>query len=292
MNAYNNDLAYFYLGRSAEELKKFDAAQTYYDLAKTAVDCNYLPAIGMSNCDGFPIDRLIREAEERLPKRRDSARLEAELQERKDRLLAHWVEKEYEINDVNVVVQSYGPSWLCSSGSITRVSITGVIDRDASFSIERILRDESACVHTFTRSIIDPLIILESDGGLVADGYKLGSAIRTAGATTAVLEGGLCASACALAFLGGEKRIVGQDAELLFHSPYYRRGMTPDSDNAEINCEIGDAAEDSLMRYYRKMLGPLMGKELYDRTMSYCSTSEGWLVRGANAAKLFEISTQ
>jgi hypothetical protein len=71
------------------------------------------------------------------------------------------------------------------------------------------------------------LLILNSGGGNLLQSLKLGNEIRAAGLATTVSDfdrgsdrlkaGGICASACTYAFLGGVERSVGEDARIGVH---------------------------------------------------------------------------
>ena len=47
-----------------------------------------------------------------------------------------------------------------------------------------------------------------------------------------------------------------------------------------------------LLEYYQEMTSPEQGERLMDRTMSYCSAEDGWVLRGSAAAELFGVATQ
>ena len=88
-----------------------------------------------------------------------------------------------------------------------------------------ITEDTPAVFSAYIRDFGNPhLIVLNSDGGNLLAGIELGRMIRAAGANTAIgetrsLSGdlshleetipGVCASACAFAFIGGVERWVG-----------------------------------------------------------------------------------
>jgi hypothetical protein len=40
------------------------------------------------------------------------------------------------------------------------------------------------------------------------------------------------------------------------------------------------------------MTGDEEGQRLMDRTLSYCSADDGWVLKGSNAAELFGIATK
>lgn len=65
-------------------------------------------------------------------------------------------------------------------------------------------------------------IVIESPGGLVIAGRSIGLAIEKAGFHTHVE--GTCASACVLVFAGGQKRSLGPDGKLGFHSYRFDSG--------------------------------------------------------------------
>lgn len=68
------------------------------------------------------------------------------------------------------------------------------------------------------------VVVLESDGGSLLAGIQIGKAIRLKEFSTAVLNGTRCASACALAWLGGVVRFIDATAKVGFHAAYERDG--------------------------------------------------------------------
>ena len=64
------------------------------------------------------------------------------------------------------------------------------------------------------------IVVLNSPGGSVAAGIGIGTAIRLLGFSTLVPEGLQCASACALAWLGGTPRFMGRGATIGFHAAF------------------------------------------------------------------------
>jgi len=59
-----------------------------------------------------------------------------------------------------------------------------------------------------------------SKGGSLLAGIRIGSLIRTKKFDTVVPVGAQCASACALAWLGGTRRLIGEYASVGFHAAY------------------------------------------------------------------------
>jgi ATP-dependent protease ClpP protease subunit len=64
------------------------------------------------------------------------------------------------------------------------------------------------------------VVVLSSPGGAIYPAIEIGNAIRIKGFVTYVAEGGLCASACALTWLGGRKRSMSSKAKIGFHAAY------------------------------------------------------------------------
>src|SRR5260370_35541891 len=68
------------------------------------------------------------------------------------------------------------------------------------------------------RPPLSPLRLFHcSHGGSLVTGLRIGEAIRRKGFSTIVPDGRHCASACALAWLGGIERFLGTDARSGFH---------------------------------------------------------------------------
>lgn len=168
----------------------------------------------------------------------------------------------------------------CASGRFHTIEIDGPINKDASFAIDRILAGLPAC-KSETGTIV-PNVYMNSNGGTLEDGYAIGKVFRQRGAATRVTEGQVCASACAVAFLGGSFRDVSFDGKLIFHAPY-RRDMF-----GIPRCLNKNEAEAQVLRsYYATMLGTPADR-LFVRTMDYCSDDDGWTV-DAGAARFFGL---
>lgn len=71
-----------------------------------------------------------------------------------------------------------------------------------------------------TNSISKAVVAFKSDGGNLLAGLQIGEIIRLRNFATFVPDGFRCASACALAWLGGTKRYMGTNARIGFHAAY------------------------------------------------------------------------
>jgi hypothetical protein len=82
-----------------------------------------------------------------------------------------------------------------SEKELTIVSVAGELNfRDEDAFTDRVLR------------LKDAVVVFDSVGGNLVAGIKIGKASRLKGFSTLVLDDTLCASACALAWLGGKTR--------------------------------------------------------------------------------------
>jgi hypothetical protein len=70
----------------------------------------------------------------------------------------------------------------------------------------------------------DAIVLFRSDGGNLHAGIELGRAIRLKGFKILVPDDVRCASACALAWLGGQTRFMSDRALVGFHAAYMEKG--------------------------------------------------------------------
>jgi len=67
-------------------------------------------------------------------------------------------------------------------------------------------------------------VFLDSPGGALITAIQLGNIIREHGIKTAVADSAQCASACALVWLSGKERYMGENARIGFHSIRVSKG--------------------------------------------------------------------
>ncbi len=83
---------------------------------------------------------------------------------------------------------------------------------------------------TKVANISKATIAFQSDGGSLLAGIRIGTLIRSKNFVTIVPDGGQCASACAVAWLGGVQRFMGTGARVGFHAAYViKAGTTSES---------------------------------------------------------------
>ena len=104
-----------------------------------------------------------------------------------------------------------------------------------------------------------PLVFLSSAGGNVAAALEIGRFIRMRALETVVAEQQSCFSACALIWLGGAQRFMGQNARIGFHAAYrVRNGRTEESGvgNAMIGSYLANLGLPERVVMYVTLPGP------------------------------------
>ena len=197
--------------------------------------------------------------------------------------------KEYLIDGLTIKTVSNLSLTSCQQGGDHTVYIKGAIGPDSSFAMGALLEKLEPCMTFDGQPVVPVKVILNSGGGLLDDGYKLGEIFRNQKIKTIIGDKTICASACAVAFLGGSIRNVAPSGQILFHAPY-RTKMSVDGSQV-VDCSIPISRLNGLKAYYKKMTNADAGERLFDRTMQYCSSSNGWLIEGSSAAELYDIAT-
>ena len=178
----------------------------------------------------------------------------------------------------------------CAKGSLTTILLQGKINEDSSFALGRLLETVEECYDSKGMIIKGPTVVLDSLGGYLKDGYLMGRTFREKATSVIIKDNTMCASSCAVAFLGGRNRIMETDAQILFHAPY--TNISSSYERGAIDCTSSKEDLNALKAYYVEMVGEEDGGRLYERTMWYCSNEAGWVVTGPSAARLYGITTE
>ena len=91
----------------------------------------------------------------------------------------------------------------------------------------------------------NPIVFFKAQGATCLLGIEIGKAVRLKGFSTIVPDGVQCASACALAWLGGRTRLLSSTARVGFHAAYI---------NAEGQAAVSSAGN-ALVGAYLNQLG-------------------------------------
>jgi len=89
-----------------------------------------------------------------------------------------------------------------------------------------------------TRLLSKANVSFWSEGGNVVAAIQIGEIIRSNGFTTSVVQNARCASACALAWLGGTKRFMGAQSKIGFHAAFGIDGRETGVGNALIGAYL------------------------------------------------------
>lgn len=192
--------------------------------------------------------------------------------------------KDFTVSGLRVRISTiYETQSRCKTGNWRFIEIDGPINKDSSYILDKVLSENTNCITEAGTKIV-PIVFMNSSGGKLEDGYSIGRVLRKYDAATILTTNQVCASACAIAFLGGKYRNMVNNAQLIFHAPYvkvYDFGME------RIKCADAKAAK-PLSEYYQEMLGSTVAQKVFERTMDFCSTVDGWTL-DPGAADFFGI---
>jgi ATP-dependent protease ClpP protease subunit len=192
--------------------------------------------------------------------------------------------KDFSVSGLRVRISTdFETKSICASGLWRRIEIDGPINKDTSYVIDKVLSEIQPCIMRDGKKLVSN-VFMNSNGGTLEDGYSIGRVLRKHGAEVVVTSNQVCASACAVAYLGGGYRTMTHNAKLIFHAPYTRRF---DSGYESIKCADTKSAK-PLLDYYQEMLGNKVAQKLFERTMDFCSTKDGWTL-DSGAADFFGI---
>ena len=170
------------------------------------------------------------------------------------------------------------------------MTLTGMIGPDSSFAIDKLLRKLSPCRDESDNLVGKVVLNLRSGGGFLKDGYKLGNTIIMFNVRATIEDDSICASCCAVAFLGARDRLVEDKGQIMFHAPYF--SGRNEYGEKDIDCNVGEESLNELMDYYISMTDKETGERLFERTMWYYGADDGWVVTGGAAAELYGIATE
>ena len=88
----------------------------------------------------------------------------------------------------------------------------------------------------------------------------MGETFRERGVTTVIDDQEVCASSCAVAFLGAADRIVEGKGQIMFHAPYF--SGKNEYGQRDIDCDVGEESLNELKDYYISMTDKELGASL------------------------------
>jgi hypothetical protein len=115
-------------------------------------------------------------------------------------------------------------TWPASSVSAANISVSPLNRPETArvtFEGDIVLSDDKQFQQK-TSSISKAIVVMHSNGGNLHAGIAIGKIIRLRNYTTLVPDNAHCASACAIAWLGGTKRYMAANARIGFHAAFNR----------------------------------------------------------------------
>lgn len=109
---------------------------------------------------------------------------------------------------------------LGSAAGAAQIAATGSGDRAMVVITGELVRGDARRFTEVALSHRDATVVLASPGGSLQAGIDIGEAARLLDMRTMVPDDAVCASACALAWLGGTRRVMGNGAQIGFHAAY------------------------------------------------------------------------
>jgi TPR repeat protein/ATP-dependent protease ClpP protease subunit len=169
----------------------------------------------------------------------------------------------------------------CKSGQSEHIELIGEINDDSSYIVDKLLSNLIVCEPIGVMEDKRPIVYLNSQGGLLKDGYLLGDIFNKYGAHVIVPDGVSCASSCAISFLGGIKKTMFRTGRLIFHAPY---NLSPTG----VEQCYSKSQSKELMSYFQGKIGAKSGKILFQRTMGFCGSNSGWVIN-SDTAKVYNL---
>ena len=111
---------------------------------------------------------------------------------------------------------------ICSttSGRCAEIIVDHRLNTDTVSVIGKLEINDVAKFQTKTSHLSQATVVFDSEGGSAVAGIRIGEIIRLRNFSTAVVSESVCASACALAWLGGTRRFMAARAKIGFHAAY------------------------------------------------------------------------
>lgn len=105
-------------------------------------------------------------------------------------------------------------------GQAAEINKTGDDAKAMIFVTGELRRNDSTRFTELALQNRSAMVVLASPGGSLSAGIEIGETVRLLDMRTMVPGTAICASACALAWLGGTRRIMNDGAQIGFHAAY------------------------------------------------------------------------
>ena len=122
--------------------------------------------------------------------------------------------------------------WIATPAQAAEFSMSRMGDLDVIHLKGPMVASDVEEFKRVTRGLDGAIVTLESGGGSLLAGIKIGRIIRERGYATKIDRGTICSSACAFAFLGGRSAHLYRESRLGFHAVYIKNGDRPEITSA------------------------------------------------------------
>jgi hypothetical protein len=154
----------------------------------------------------------------------------------------------------------------CLSGSLGILEFSGTINNSSLQTLNSMMQQITPCIRKDGRRVVTPVYLNSAEGELLL-GTKLGLWFQSQGVEVIVTEGQVCESACALAYLGAQRKRVQANGRVVLHlSGEQGKGF--------------DCARSvdmmPLKNYLYATAGKQSGQALFNQALSHCRSGKGW----------------
>ena len=154
----------------------------------------------------------------------------------------------------------------CLSGSLDVVEFSGVIHAGSLQTMNNLMQNLQPCIRRAGRRTVSPVYLNSAEGELLL-GTQLGLRFQSQGVEVIVTERQVCESACALAYLGAQRKRVQANGRVVLHlSGEQGKGF--------------DCARSidmmPLKNYLYATAGKQSGQALFNQALSHCRSGKGW----------------
>ena len=154
----------------------------------------------------------------------------------------------------------------CLSGSLDIVEFSGTISANSMPTLNSMLQQQTPCIRKDGRRVSTPVYLNSAQGELML-GTQLGMWFQSKGVEVIITEGQICESACALAFLGAQRKRVQANGRVVLHF------------NGDKGQGLDCARSVDMMplkNYLYTIAGKQSGQALLNQALTHCRSGKGW----------------
>ena len=154
----------------------------------------------------------------------------------------------------------------CVSGSLDMLEFSGQINNNSLHTVSLMMRSLTPCIRRDGRRVVNPVYLNSAEGELLL-GTQLGQLFQNQGVEVIVTEGQVCESACAVAYLGAQRKRVQANGRVILHLA----GEQGKGFDCARSIDMMP-----LKNYLFSTAGKQSGQVLFNQALSYCRSGKGW----------------